>query len=80
MKFLRQEGQRLRMPVAAEDCSTMSSIESAGQHSRSSPSEGERNSSREGHMPSILFSRASSRSGTEKMDEELGLDNSMLGC
>ena len=68
MKFLRHDGQRLRMPVAAEDWSTMSSIESAGQHSRSSPSSAERNSSRDGHIPRIRFSRASSRRGTAKDD------------
>ena len=70
MKFLRQDGQRLRMPVAAEDWSTMSSMESAGQHSRSSPSSAERNSSRDGHIPRIRFSRASSRRATAKMGEQ----------
>ena len=73
MKFWRQDGQRLRMPVAAEDCATMSSIELAGQHScsrppswPSGPAGADLNSSREGHMPRIAFSRTSSIRGTER--------------
>ena len=62
--------------MAAEDWPTMSSIELAGQQSCSRPpsSGADLNSSSEGHMPRIFFSRPSSLRATARRMKEGGSD------